>query len=740
MPLSGSLTQALPWWGLSTAGLGYLLLVRLLRWRKYDSIHRKYAGRIDTLTPTEAQEIMKLSGEWDMPTIAWYSVALALFKTYGIPTISGLLVKTGELGTADSVSKRYADTGIMIAIWSNCPMLKYSPSGSEKPEKPANGPEVDPRAFLSIARVNWLHQKYKISNDDYLYTLALFVLEPIYWAEKWSWRKLSKLECHARLVLWKETGDLMNIKDIPDTVEELIAWSKAYEERNMVPAKTNYELATHTLDEVTYQISTVPWLKSLVERIFICVLDERVRVAMLLPEQPYLLRTFVNSMLVFTAFVQHHFMLPRFTPKRYIPASLPTPTTDGSLPRIRPAWYSAKPWYKPEATGLGKVLEQALVAVGVIKAEDVPAPKYRPQGFRIEELVRPVPRSVNAHATSDLCLHLQGPLRFENDGHAAVIRNAGDMMGCPMQGHWARHTDIGNGNGGFLTFEFYGVILTHPHPSPGSSLSVHVSDGVARDTDADAGTDSMSMTHQHTGATTMVTYNCDCDCDFRSPAASLKYLPRVARFSISMQDSRLGLGFGGRHRFVSLLPRAICRRCARRVTGYRGRPRVRAGAIEGMETKPPTAGMAGTALNPRARESGNTKIACEVAKDETTKDTPEAVRHGVLVRERVPRTQTTEGSKESETNHEPLTSQVGSMWVWVPVSVRPPSPSWLRAHTTLCFCCASSYQSTPTMREAEAQRSASGFAATGDGDGAFKCEMAEREQLQAKRASQDIYS
>ncbi|KAA1470834.1 hypothetical protein DENSPDRAFT_836729 [Dentipellis sp. KUC8613] len=424
MPLPGSLAHALPWWGLPTAGLGYLLLVRLLRWRQYNSIHRKYAGRMDSLTPTEAQEIMKLSAEWDMPTIVWYSIALALFKTYGIPTISGLLVKTGELGTAESVSKRYADTGIMIAIWSNCPMFKYPTSEDEKNGKPVDAAEVDPRAFLSMARVNWLHQKYKISNDDYLYTLALFILEPIYWAERWSWRKLSKLECQARLVLWREVGDLMNIKDIPDTIEELIVWSKAYEERNMVPAQTNHELATHTLDEVTYQISTVPWIKSLVERIFICVLEERVRVAMLLPEQPYLLRAFVNNMLVFTAFAQHYLMLPRFTPKRYIPASLPSPTADGSLPRIRPAWYSAKPWYKPEATGLGWVLERALVAVSIIKAEDVPAPKYIPQGFRIEEL---------------------GPLRFENDGHAAVIRSAGDMMGCPMQGHWARRTDTANG-------------------------------------------------------------------------------------------------------------------------------------------------------------------------------------------------------------------------------------------------------------------------------------------------------
>lgn len=72
---------------------------------------------------------------------------------------------------------------------------------------------ADPRGAIAIARTNWLHSKYPIvshlklwhhkvnifqlnkqSNDDFLYTLALFIIEPAVWMEKYEWRGLTPLE------------------------------------------------------------------------------------------------------------------------------------------------------------------------------------------------------------------------------------------------------------------------------------------------------------------------------------------------------------------------------------------------------------------------------------------------------------------------------------------------------------------------------------------------------------------
>lgn len=48
----------------------------------------------------------------------------------------------------------------------------------------------DPRAAIALARTNWLHRRANkthgpkgapISNDDLLYTLSVFVTQPIFW-------------------------------------------------------------------------------------------------------------------------------------------------------------------------------------------------------------------------------------------------------------------------------------------------------------------------------------------------------------------------------------------------------------------------------------------------------------------------------------------------------------------------------------------------------------------------------
>lgn len=54
------------------------------------------------------------------------------------------------------------------------------------------------RVVKAIARMNYIHSRYqkagKISNDDLLYTLSVFITEPITWVEKYEWRKVTEME------------------------------------------------------------------------------------------------------------------------------------------------------------------------------------------------------------------------------------------------------------------------------------------------------------------------------------------------------------------------------------------------------------------------------------------------------------------------------------------------------------------------------------------------------------------
>ena len=74
-----------------------------------------------------------------------------------------------------SGARRYADTGVLISDFTTYPF------DSE-------------RRARALARMNFLHSHYAISNDDMLYTLSVFVVTPQRWIEKYEWRPLTDLE------------------------------------------------------------------------------------------------------------------------------------------------------------------------------------------------------------------------------------------------------------------------------------------------------------------------------------------------------------------------------------------------------------------------------------------------------------------------------------------------------------------------------------------------------------------
>ncbi|KAJ7902790.1 hypothetical protein B0H14DRAFT_2667697 [Mycena olivaceomarginata] len=387
--------------------LVYLCVVRSLRWRRYNAIHKKYSAkfRAKALTPEEAQEILQLSFMYDMPTLAEYSLAFALFKTYGIPTISKLLLDTKQLASQALVAKRYADTEILIATWMACPL-------AGRPINAESGASADPRASIALARVNWLHSKYKISNEDYLYTLGLFAFEPATWAARYGWRSLSPLERYASFIYWSEVGRKMNIKNIPSTAEELQAWLLAYEEEHMVPVQSNHDVAKHTTDELLFMVPETLGLRSFFEGLTRSLLQDRTRIAMMQPEAPKYAKYLVQGTLGLLAFTERYLLLPRWKPFAIVPIDLPQ-TESGSAPRLHPTKYTSKPWYKPRGRGLSFLLDRFQVLIGM--HDDVPRPEYKCEGYRIHEV---------------------GPLRFEQEGHEQVMKMAAELQGCPVADAW----------------------------------------------------------------------------------------------------------------------------------------------------------------------------------------------------------------------------------------------------------------------------------------------------------------
>lgn len=168
--------------------------------------------------------------------------------------MSSLLVSTGQLagsGSLQNTSKRAADTGVLLTN------MVFNPPSS-------------PRVLDSIARMNYLHNRHrragKIANDDMLYTLSLFALEPIRWTDRDEWRTLTDLERCALGTYWKYIGEAMEIsfsvlegnehewQDGLVWLEDMERWSVAYQAREMVPAKSNHTLAVATFELALFKL------------------------------------------------------------------------------------------------------------------------------------------------------------------------------------------------------------------------------------------------------------------------------------------------------------------------------------------------------------------------------------------------------------------------------------------------------------------------------------------------------
>jgi hypothetical protein len=215
-----------------------------------------------------------------------------------------------------------------------------------------NSPDSD-RANSAIARMNYIHSVYQksgqISNDDMLYTLSLFALEPYRWVSRYEWRQLTDLEICALGTFWKAHGNAMNIsyEDLPSNgkwtsglqfFRELEAWSEKYEAAHMIPSVDNRDTADRTTDLLLYDI---PKIMHPAGRLVVsCLMDKRLRNAVMCEAPPTWLERTVKAGLVVRKYLLRYAALPRpWLLRKRVHSE--EPDANG---RIHVLHYEAEPW------------------------------------------------------------------------------------------------------------------------------------------------------------------------------------------------------------------------------------------------------------------------------------------------------------------------------------------------------------------------------------------------------------
>lgn len=189
--------------------LAYLCLVSLLRFRRAKGLYLRYShltkDAFSRMTVDEAFAIHNDLVQLEFSKVVSTATVFALFKvgspfvcylierntrskstiinifhnqnltqvpwqTYGIPSVSSLLVATGQISTDSRAgTKRMAETGALLL-------------------EAVLNPPASNRAIAAIARINYIHDRYRqrgrISDADMLYTLSLFALEPSRWVSR----------------------------------------------------------------------------------------------------------------------------------------------------------------------------------------------------------------------------------------------------------------------------------------------------------------------------------------------------------------------------------------------------------------------------------------------------------------------------------------------------------------------------------------------------------------------------
>ena len=231
-----------------------------------------------------------LVGTYEYPWLIRKSLEFALFRSYGVPSISQLLDQTGQFKRHGQ--RRVDDTGLLLA------------------EIVENGYD-SPRGRQAIKTINRMHGKFDIANNDMLYVLSTFVFEPIYWTTRFSWRPPSHKENLATYHFWVEVGARMAIKDIPPTMEEFEQFKRGYEREHFCYQASNRRVADATI-KVLEDWYPRP-LRSLARQVVYALLDEPLRRAFDYPQPHPLIRLAVNGTLRLVAKIMR-FLPPRRHP------------------------------------------------------------------------------------------------------------------------------------------------------------------------------------------------------------------------------------------------------------------------------------------------------------------------------------------------------------------------------------------------------------------------------------------
>jgi len=139
---------------------------------------------------------------------------------------------------------------------------------------------IDSEQSTSVfAHINRMHSNLPASNDDFLYVLSTFILEPIRFNRQFSTTQLTKEAIDTLLGFWKEVGSRMNINNIPLSEAQWKAFQIDYEASHQIYSLEGEDLAKKSLNQVV-RLSLPFGLRRVAKQLIIGALTDKTRITL----------------------------------------------------------------------------------------------------------------------------------------------------------------------------------------------------------------------------------------------------------------------------------------------------------------------------------------------------------------------------------------------------------------------------------------------------------------------------
>ena len=251
-------------------------------------------GDIDRMdADNDPTAIARALGTQEFPWGITQALSFALFRTYAVPSIGDLLYKTSQF--TESTQKRYDDTVLLL-------------------DAPIEHGVDSPLGRAGIRRINQMHGMYDISNGDFLYVLATFVVCPVEWVNAYEWRKLTNHEIRGLTNYYRRIGQLMGIKDIPETYAGFKQVYEDYETANFAFSPDALAVADSTLDLMGTFMPYKLLPRAVVRRMSFALMDDRLLTAFKYPKPTLVERILVRGGLKARGLAIRLFFPPRTEP------------------------------------------------------------------------------------------------------------------------------------------------------------------------------------------------------------------------------------------------------------------------------------------------------------------------------------------------------------------------------------------------------------------------------------------